>query len=86
MLEFKQLSFKLVGCDTVTFRLEDGTLVKVRVDLDRAGKALNFKNPDGSDLYNINISNKVSFQYVTGKFFAPRPQATPKTEPNIKPI
>ena len=32
----------------VSFKLEDGTIVKVKVDLDRVGIATNFNNPDGT--------------------------------------
>ncbi len=58
-IEFKMLDYERVGDDTVTFKLEDGTIVKVKVDLDRAGMATNYKNPDGTLHYAINTSVKV---------------------------
>lgn len=58
-IEFKMLEAKLVGSDTVVFRLEDGTMVKIKVDIDRAGVATNFKNPDGSSHYSINAGLKI---------------------------
>ena len=48
LVEFKWLEAKPVGSDTVTFRLEDGAIVKIKVDVDRAGVAVNFTNPDGN--------------------------------------
>ena len=59
-IEFKQLDAKRVGTDTVVFRLEDGTAVNIKVDLDRAGVALTYKNPDGTPHYNIGASLKVT--------------------------
>ena len=47
-VQFRILDYKLIGSDTVAFRLEDGAIVKIKVDLDRAGVAENFKNPDGT--------------------------------------
>ena len=39
-VEFKILEAKLVGSNTVVFRLEDGAMVKVKVDIGRAAVAL----------------------------------------------
>ena len=47
-IEFKMLEFDRLKNDFVSFKLEDGTIVKVRVDLDRVGIATNFTNPDGT--------------------------------------
>ena len=47
-IEFKMLDHQRVGEEHVTFKLEDGTIVKVKVDLDRVGIATNYKNPDGT--------------------------------------
>jgi hypothetical protein len=87
-IEFKWLDAKLVGSDTVVFRLEDGAMVKVKVDIDRAGVALNFKNPDGSPHYNINASLKVSVVPSGKKFLIPKSLLTrlPPKEPTMKPI
>jgi len=47
---------------------EDGTIVKVRVDLDRVGIATNFTNPDGTPHYAINTSVKLSITPKDKKF------------------
>ena len=59
-VEFKWLEAKSQGPDTVIFRLEDGALVKVKVDIDRAGIATNAKNPDGTPQYNVNVNLRVT--------------------------
>ena len=59
-IEFRMLDYKRLENDFVSFELEDGSIVKVKVDLDRVGKALNFKNRDGTPRYTINTSVKVS--------------------------
>lgn len=55
MLDYKRLDHEFVS-----FELEDGTVVKVKVDLDRAGIATNYTNPDGTPHYAINTSVKLS--------------------------
>jgi len=87
-VEFKQLDVKLVGSDTVVFRLEDGAMVKIKVDIDRAGVALNFTNPDGSPHYNINASLKVNVVPKGKKFSIPRSQLAkpPPKDSTVKPI
>ena len=59
-IEFKMLDYKRLENDFISFELEDGTIVKVKVDLDRVGIAVNFKNPDGTPHYAINTSVKLS--------------------------
>lgn len=59
-IDFKMLDYERVGGDFVAFKLEDGTLVKVKVDLDRVGIATNHRNPDGTPHYAINTSVKIS--------------------------
>jgi hypothetical protein len=59
-IDFKLLDHERVGNEFVSFKLEDGTLVKVKVDLDRVGIATNYKNPDGTPHYAINTSVKIS--------------------------
>lgn len=54
------LDYERIGGDFVAFKLEDGTLVKVKVDLDRVGIATNHRNPDGTPHYAINTSVKIS--------------------------
>ena len=70
-IEFKQLDSKPIASDIVTFRLEDGATVKIRVDIDRAGIAINYKNPDGSPHYNIAVSNKIAITSPDKKFRMP---------------
>jgi hypothetical protein len=72
-LKYKQISSKLVGSNVVNFRLEDGTLVKVYVEMDRAGIAIERKAPDGSPLYNLGLSTRVTFESKDKTFFAPAP-------------
>jgi len=67
-IDFKMLDHKRLENEFVSFELEDGTIVKVKVDLDRVGKALNFKNPDGTPHYAINTSIKLSILPKDGKF------------------
>jgi hypothetical protein len=59
-IEFKMLDYERTGNDFVAFKLEDGALVKVKVDLDRVGIATNHKNPDGTPHYAINTSVKIT--------------------------
>jgi hypothetical protein len=75
-IEFKMLDHERVGMDTVTFKLEDGTIVKVKVDLDRAGVATNYKNPDGTSHYAVNTSVKVSVIPPDKKFTLPKGQVS----------
>ena len=42
-IEFKMLDYERLENEFVSFKLEDGTIVKVKVDLDRVGIATNFK-------------------------------------------
>jgi hypothetical protein len=89
-IEFKMLEAKSVGTDTVIFRLDDGATVKVKIDIDRAGIATNYKNPDGSPHYNIGISSRVTIIPSEKKFSIPKsqlnmPPAPPK-EPRMGPV
>ena len=67
-IEFKMLDYERLENEFVSFRLEDGTVVKVKVDLDRVGKATNFTNPDGTPHYAINTSVKLSVTPSDRKF------------------
>jgi hypothetical protein len=42
----------------LSFKLEDGTIVKVKVGIERVGVAINYRNPDGSLYYAVNTSVK----------------------------
>ena len=67
-IEFKMLNIQRLENDFVSFKLEDGTIVKVKVDLDRVGIATNFTNPDGTPHYAINTSVKLSIIPKNKKF------------------
>jgi len=67
-IEFKMLDYKRLENEFVKFELEDGTIVKVKVDLDRVGKATNFTNPDGTPHYAINTAIKLSIIPSDKKF------------------
>ena len=60
--------YERVENEYVSFKLEDGTIVKVKVDLDRVGKAINYKNPDGTPHYAINTAVKLSILPAEKKF------------------
>jgi major membrane immunogen (membrane-anchored lipoprotein) len=75
-IEFKMLDYERVGSDTVTFKLEDGTIVKVKVDLDRAGIATNFRNQDGTSHYAVNTSVKVTIIPADKKFTLSKSQVS----------
>ena len=71
--------------DFVSFKLEDGTIVKVKVDLDRVGIATNFTNPDGTPHYAINTSVKLSIIPKNKKFLVEKKsvkgkQSSPPTQ------
>ena len=67
-IEFKILEHERLENNFVSFKLEDGTIVKVKVDLDRVGIAINFTNPDGTPHYAINTSVKLSIIPKNKKF------------------
>ena len=67
-IDFKLLDHERIGNEFVSFKLEDGTIVKVKVDLDRVGIATNYRNPDGTPHYAINTSVKISLIPSERKF------------------
>ena len=88
-VEFKSLEAKLIGSDTVVFRLEDGAMIKVRVDVNRAGVATDFKNPDGTPHYSINAGLRIQIIPSSKKFYIPKSKLKiprPPKEPKMKPI
>lgn len=83
-IEFHMLDHASVGDDTVTFKLEDGTLVKVKVSIERAGVATNYRNPDGTAHYAVNTAVKVYVIPHDKKFTMPKSQvagAPPERQP-----
>ncbi|MHC3129531.1 MAG: hypothetical protein IBV52_05580 [Candidatus Bathyarchaeota archaeon] len=71
-VEFKILDVKLVGSNTVVFRLEDGAMVKVKVDIERAAVAIDYKNPDGTPHYNIGTGLRLTIIPKDKKFYIPK--------------
>ncbi len=67
-IEFEILDYKRLENDFVSFTLEDGTVVKFKVDLDRVGKAVNYKNPDNTPHYAISTAIKLSIIPPDKKF------------------
>ena len=67
-IEFEMLDYKRLENDFVSFELEDGTVVKVKIDLDRVGKAINHKNPDGTPHYAISTAVKLAITPPDKKF------------------
>ncbi len=74
-IRYKQLSAKPVGNNVVNFRLEDGTLVKIHVELARVGVAVDVKGPDGTPLYNFNIATRLEIETKDKIYYAPPPPA-----------
>lgn len=81
-IEFKMLDYSADGSDTVSFKLEDGTVVKVKVGIERVGVATNYKNPDGSLHYAVNTSVKVYVIPYDKKFTLSRNQVKAQTTDN----
>ncbi|MEW5840399.1 hypothetical protein [Nitrososphaera sp.] len=75
-VEFRMLDHASQGDDTVSFKLEDGAVVKVKVAIERAGVATNYRNPDGSAHYAVNTSVKVYVIPPDKKFTIPKSQVT----------
>jgi len=84
-VEFKWLEVRCIGSDTVVFKLEDEATVKVKVDIERAGKAINFTNPDGTAHYNIGAGIKVTVIPPERKFWVPKSQIHAPPKPSEKP-
>ena len=72
-IKFKQISAKLVGSNVVNFRLEDGNLLKIHLELTRIGVAIDRKAPDGTPIYNISMNPRVEIETKDRTFFAPAP-------------
>jgi len=88
-IEFKMLEAKLTGSDTVVFRLEDGARVRIKVDIRRAGVAVNFTNPDGTPHYSVDAGLAIQIIPSNKKFYIPRSKLkvpTARKESTIKPV
>lgn len=84
-IEFRMLDHASVGDDTVSFRLEDGTTVKVKVTLERVGIATNYRNPDGTAHYAVNSAVKVYVIPSDKKFTMPKSQVAGNAPPDRQP-
>ena len=80
-MEFEMLDYERLENEYVSFRLEDGTLVKVKVDLDRVGKALAYRNPDGTPHYAISTSVKMSILPPDKRFMVDKAGTKPQPKP-----
>ena len=88
-IEFKMLEAKTVGSNTVVFRLEDGAQVKIKVDIQRAGVAVNLTNPDGTPHYNVGAGLRVQVIPPKKRYYIPRSKIkfpTAKKDSAIKPV
>ena len=72
-IEFKMLVSKVDGSDEVIFELEDGSIIKIRVNIDRAGVATNYLNSDGSKHYNVQASMSVNVIPADRKYKLTKP-------------
>ncbi|AIF84316.1 hypothetical protein NTE_02262 [Candidatus Nitrososphaera evergladensis SR1] len=84
-IEFKMLEHESVGDDTVSFKLEDGTIVKVKVSLERVGIATNYRNPDGTPHYAVNSAVKVYIIPADKRFTMPKNQVSGAAAPQERP-
>ncbi len=83
-IKFKQISAKLVGSNVVNFRLEDGNLLKVHVELARVGVAIDRKAPDGTPIYNFILNPRVEIETKDKTFYAPAPPIPTQSTVNKK--
>lgn len=72
-IKYKQISAKLVGSNVVNFRLEDGNLLKVHLELTRVGVAIDRKAPDGTPIYNFTMNPRFEIETKDKTYFAPAP-------------
>jgi hypothetical protein len=72
-IKYRQISAKLVGSNIVNFRLEDGNLLKIHLELTRVGVAIDRKAPDGTPLYNLSMNPRVEIETKDKTYFAPAP-------------
>jgi len=77
-VKFRMLDWKIKSPDdTVVFELEDGTIVRHKVDINRAGVAINFKNPDGTPFYQVEMGGKITIIPASKEFQIPKSQLPP---------
>jgi len=83
LVKFRMLDWKLKSpSDTVVFELEDGTIVKIKVDLDRAAIAIDYKNPDGTPHYNIGTGLKLTVVPKSKEIMIPKSQLNIPPQPS----
>lgn len=83
-IKYRQISAKLVGSNVVNYRLEDGTLVKIHIELARAGVAVDRKAPDGTPLYNFSLNPRIEIETKDKTFYAPAPPIPTQSTANKK--
>ncbi len=83
-IKYRQITAKLVGSNVVNFRLEDGNLLKVHVDLGRIGVAVDRKAPDGTPIYNFALNPRVEIETKDKTFLAPAPPMPTQSATNKK--
>ena len=83
-IKYKQISAKLVGSNVVNFRLEDGNLLKIHVELTRIGVAIDRKAPDGTPIYNFSMNPRVEIETKDKTYLAPAPPIPTQSTTNKK--
>ncbi len=73
-IKAKLLDYELVGSDTVTFKLEDGAKMKVKVNLVKVARAIE-KTEDGTTIYQAQVNNNVTFLPKDRNVEIPKPPA-----------
>ncbi len=76
-VEYDYLDTKIVGNNSVVFKLEDGTQVIVKVDITRAGKRI---KSDGNPDYHFEFANNVKIKPATKKFKVKLRNPNPKKD------
>jgi hypothetical protein len=83
-IKYRQISAKLVGSNVVNFRLEDGNLLKVHVELNRIGVAIDRKAPDGTPIYNFSMNPRIEIETKDKTYLAPAPPIPTQSTTNKK--
>jgi hypothetical protein len=76
-IKAKLLDFELIGSDTIVFKLEDGTKMKVQVNLVKVARA-NEKTEDGTTIYQAQVNNTITFLPKDRNVDIPKPPTQPK--------
>ena len=77
-IEFRWLDWKVVGSDTVVFRLEDDTVIKARITLTKAGVSVKL-GPNNQPTYIIEAQLLPPIVVPKNRrFYAPPPPTPPQ--------